>query len=205
LQQTQTPVGAERATDGAQHGFVARLRGYIAPRQLAFVQPGFLGVCGQAVAHDGGHIAVQQASRQQFAHQKAHAACRVKVVHVGLAVGVHAGQQRHGGRQLGKVCPVDVDASGPCHGHQVQRVVGAATRGQQAHHAVDDGLFSHHVGQGDGGPLWLPSTSPVLSTARRTASVVSAVRRGVPGLMNDDPGRCRPMISISIWLLLAVP
>ena len=34
---------------------------------------------------------------------------------------------------------------------------------------------------------------------------VSASRSGVFGLTKDAPGRCRPMISISIWLELAVP
>ena len=32
-----------------------------------------------------------------------------------------------------------------------------------------------------------------------------ASRNGVPGLTKDDPGRCRPMTSISSWLELAVP
>jgi hypothetical protein len=32
-----------------------------------------------------------------------------------------------------------------------------------------------------------------------------ASRSGVPGVMKAAPGRCRPIISISIWLLLAVP
>ncbi|MCY1300405.1 hypothetical protein D9M69_323660 [compost metagenome] len=39
----------------------------------------------------------------------------------------------------------------------------------------------------------------------RAASAVRASRSGVPGLMNEAPGRCRPMISMSIWLVLAVP
>ena len=42
-------------------------------------------------------------------------------------------------------------------------------------------------------------------SARFVASRVSASRSGVFGLMNDAPGVCSPMISISIWLELAVP
>ena len=37
------------------------------------------------------------------------------------------------------------------------------------------------------------------------AGMVSASRSGVFGLTKAAPGRCRPIISISIWLELAVP
>ena len=47
--------------------------------------------------------------------------------------------------------------------------------------------------------------SAVMASARRVASRVSASRSGVFGLTKVAPGRCRPMISISIWLELAVP
>ena len=53
------------------------------------------------------------------------------------------------------------------------------------------------------GVNWLPSA--VIASARLTPSLVSASRSGVFGLTKDAPGRCRPMISISIWLVLAVP
>ncbi len=45
----------------------------------------------------------------------------------------------------------------------------------------------------------------VIASARRVASTVSASRSGVPGLTKVLPGKCSPMISISIWLVLAVP
>jgi hypothetical protein len=45
----------------------------------------------------------------------------------------------------------------------------------------------------------------VISTARRAAAVVKASRSGVSGLTKDAPGRWRPMNSMSIWLVLAVP
>ena len=47
--------------------------------------------------------------------------------------------------------------------------------------------------------------SAVMDSARRVASAVRASRTGVPGFTKLDPGVCRPMISISIWLELAVP
>ena len=49
----------------------------------------------------------------------------------------------------------------------------------------------------------LPSAE--IASARRAPSMVSASRSGVFGLTKDEPGRCRPMNSISIWLVLAVP
>jgi hypothetical protein len=39
----------------------------------------------------------------------------------------------------------------------------------------------------------------------RAAASVSASRKGVPGFTKLAPGRCSPMNSISIWLVLAVP
>ncbi|MNT13155.1 hypothetical protein D3C72_1481140 [compost metagenome] len=45
----------------------------------------------------------------------------------------------------------------------------------------------------------------VIASARFVASRVSASRSGVPGLTKEEPGIWKPMISISIWLELAVP
>ena len=55
-----------------------------------------------------------------------------------------------------------------------------------------------------------PSRAPTrpsaeIASARPAPSTVSASRSGVPGLTKLAPGRCRPMNSISIWLVLAVP
>ena len=41
--------------------------------------------------------------------------------------------------------------------------------------------------------------------SRCTAALVSAWRSGVLGLTNAAPGTCSPIISIIIWLELAVP
>jgi len=43
------------------------------------------------------------------------------------------------------------------------------------------------------------------AATRFAAARVSASRSGVLGLTKDAPGRCSPMISISIWLEFAVP
>ena len=44
---------------------------------------------------------MQQTGSQQLLHQKTHATGGVEVVHIGAAVGVHAGQQRHHGGGVG--------------------------------------------------------------------------------------------------------
>jgi hypothetical protein len=49
----------------------------------------------------------------------------------------------------------------------------------------------------------LPSAE--MARARLAPSTVRASRSGVPGLTKLAPGRWRPMNSISIWLVLAVP
>ena len=150
LQQAQATITAERFSDRAQHAGVCALFGHRAPGQGVAIEPGLVGVGRQALAHDGGHVAVQQASAQQFLHQVAHAACRVKVVHVGTAVGVDAGQQGHHAGEFGEIVPVDQHASCARHRHQVHGVVGRATGGHQADDGVDDGLLTDDVGEADG-------------------------------------------------------
>ena len=93
------------------------------------------------MTHDGGDVFMQQAGLQQFAHQVTHAACRIKVVHIGFAIGVNAGEQWHGGAEIGDVIPSEMNACGSGHGHQMHGVIGGTARGQQAHHAIHHGLF----------------------------------------------------------------
>ena len=45
-------------------------------------------------------------------------------LHAGVAIGVDPRQQRHDGRQIGKIGPVDGDAGRPRHRHPVDQVVG---------------------------------------------------------------------------------
>ena len=155
LQQAQAAIGAERVAHGAQHGGIGAGGGHRPPGQNgaigAVVQPRLLGVGVQALARYGGHIGMQQTGSQQLLHQKAHATGCVEMVHIGAAVGVHAGQQRHHGGEFGKVVPVDQHPGGAGHCNQVDGVVGAAAGGQQAHQSVDQGLLGHDVGQADGG------------------------------------------------------
>ena len=55
-------------------------------------------------------------------------------------------------------------------------------------------------------PIGVYSSPRAVSASARTAAAsVSRSRSSVPGFTNAAPGRCSPMISISIWLLLAVP
>ncbi|MNT42268.1 hypothetical protein D3C72_1786850 [compost metagenome] len=85
LQQAQTAGGRERPGHGAQHGFVARHR------------RGALPACGNAAGVHAHHIGVHEAAGQQLAQDPRGATCGLELVHVGIAIGVHAGQQRHGG------------------------------------------------------------------------------------------------------------
>ncbi len=69
-----------------------------------------------------------------------------------------------------------------------------------ATHALTIAFSSTMCPTGVGSP-----PAAVMATARSPAARVRASRSGVPGLAKVASGRCRPMTSISIWLLLAVP
>ena len=82
----------------------------------------------------------------------------------------------------------------------MDRVVGRSAGGQQADRGVDDRLFIDAVAQ---------RAVVVAVPADRGEAVhrgaVSAWRSLVPGWTKAAPGMCRPIISIIIWLELAVP
>ena len=143
---------------------------------------------------------MQQAGIEQLADQERHAAGGVEVVHVGEAVRIDPREQRHDLGQIGEVVPGELDAGGARHGDQVHRVVGRAAGREQADDAVDDRLLVDDFADG---VYSLPSA--VISVTRLAAALVSASRSGVLGLTKAAPGRCSPIISISIWLELAVP
>ena len=65
----------------------------------------------------------------------------LELVHVGGAVGIDPRQQRHDGRQLREIVPVDRDAGRARHRDPVDQVVGRAAGGQQRGHRVDDGAL----------------------------------------------------------------
>ncbi len=196
------PSARKRVGRRAQHILVAAGRRRVASRPaLSPIQERLGAVRAQALAEDGVHVFMQQAGVEQFADHEAGAAGRMEVVDVGVAVRVDAGQQRHHARQFVEVVPVDDDAGRLGDRHQVQRVVGRAAGGQQRDDRIDDGFFIDDVADRH----VVAALRARSATARWAAAAVSASRSGVPGVMKAAPGRCRPMTSISIWLLLAVP
>src|SRR5690606_1094154 len=90
-------------------------------------------------------VLVQVAGVEQFADHKAHAAGGVEVVHVGEAVGIDAGQQRHDVGKVRHVLPGDVQPGRGGDGDEMQRVVGGTAGCVQADQAVDDGLLVDDV------------------------------------------------------------
>ena len=127
----------------AQHAFVAGGRRGIGIDEFAVrAEPCFLGIAGEARAHDGLHILVQQPGAQQLADQEAHAAGRVEVVHVGLAVRIDAASAAaRRAESSAKSFQVSGDAGRRGHGDQMHRVVGRAAGGEQADDAVDHRLL----------------------------------------------------------------
>ena len=91
---------------------------------------------------------MQQALAQQLADQEAHAARRVEVVHVGLAIRIDARHQRHGLRQFGEILPRHHNARRRRHGDDVHGVVGRTARRQKPHHAVDHRLLVEDAADG---------------------------------------------------------
>ncbi len=104
--------------------------------QLVVDQLGLRGVAREAGAKDGFDVVVQITAGQQFLDQETHAAGGVEMVHVGDAVGIDAGEQRHGVRQVRHVLPVDLQAGGRGDGDEVDGVVGRAAGGVEADEAV---------------------------------------------------------------------
>ena len=67
---------------------------------------------------------MNQACAQQLPEQVAHAARRLEVVDIRLAVGVNLHQAGSNRRKVGEVIPVQGNARSGGHGDQVHRVVG---------------------------------------------------------------------------------
>ena len=91
---------------------------------------------------------MQQPVAEQLADDEGHAAGGVEVVHVRLAVGIDAAQKRHDVGEVGEIRPGELDARRRRHGDDVQRVVGGAAGGVQAHDAVDEGALVQHPAHG---------------------------------------------------------
>ena len=203
VEHLQAAVGGERVVGRAQHVEVERCARGPPPSSSSPSRRAAARWCSATGPRPAMvvHVVVQQPGLAAASHQEAHAAGGVEVVHVGLAVGVDPGQQRHHRRQVGEVVPGQHDAGGAGDRDQVQRVVGRAAGGEQRDAGVDDRLLVDDLADRRGARR----PAAVISVARRPAASVSASRSGVPGLTKDEPGRCRPSTSISSWLELAVP
>ena len=103
------------------------------------------GIARQPAAPDGLDVLVQMAALEQFADQEPHSTGGVEMVHVGDAVGIDAGEQRHDFAEIGHVLPGHLQPGGGGDRDQVDGVVGRAARRVQADEPVDDGLFGDHV------------------------------------------------------------
>ena len=103
-----------------------------------------MGVGSHAAADHGVDIVVQQAIVAQFADHKRQAADCGKMVHIGLAVGVNANQQRNNGRDFVEIIPSEDYAGGTRHCHQMHGVVGGTAGGHQADHRVNKRFFVQH-------------------------------------------------------------
>ncbi len=115
------------------------------------------------------------------------------MIYVSAAVGINASQQRHDVRQIAEVIPVDEDARGRGDGNDMQRVIRRPARRVQADDRIDDAALIDDCAIGK-----YSSPRTVMRAARLVAEMVSASRKGVFGGINALPGRCSPMISISI-------
>ena len=145
-QHLQTTSWLERGLDAGKHlRVVALLGGGLADNRALLVKHGIHGISLEALSEDGAHIVMHEALFQKLLDEEAHAAGGVEMVHIGKAVGINAGEQRHDVGEIGNILPGEDDAGGASHGDQMHCVVGGATRRMQADDAVDDGSFIDHL------------------------------------------------------------
>ena len=144
-EQPQSAICGKGFGRAAQHLGVAALRGGGPPAELACVQKRRARVARESRPGHGLHILVQQPRGEQFADGEGQPARGGKVIHIGVAVGIHAGNQRHRGAQFGEIRPVRLESRGAGHGHQVDGVIGRAAGGEQPHHAVYQRGFIQHA------------------------------------------------------------
>ena len=143
--------------------------------------------------------------RQPFVEQRAddetHAARFVEMVHIARTVRVDAGATSGTARDSSarSVQSKRMPAARAMAGMWIA-VVGGATRGEQADRCVDDRLFVHHARQ----------RTEILVFARSqpndgVAARLNSWRAGIPAGRRRRRERGSPIISIIIWLELAVP
>ena len=151
-QQLEAALGRERLRGGTDdRGIAARGCGRL-PDQGVALQAGPLAVALQtALAGDGEDVGVGQPGVQQLPDDVGHATGGLELVHVRQAVGVDPREQGRDARDVGEIIPVEQDAGGAGHRHQMQRVVGRAAGGHQADDAVDESaLVEHPPNRGEG-------------------------------------------------------
>ena len=115
--------------------------------QFSLGQPRLRCIVIQAFAPDGVNVGVQQAVVQQGANYIGCSACRVKMVYVGTAIGIHPGYQGGDGGQVTEVFPVDNDPGGPGDSDPVNAVVGGAASGQQGDDGVNNAFLVYYLSQ----------------------------------------------------------
>ncbi len=107
---------------------------------------------------------MQQTVIEQLADHEAKPAGGVELIDVGLPVGINARHQRHDTGQVREVRPVQPDPGCGGDGHQMHRVVGRASRGEQAHHSVDHRGLVHQAADGQ---ITLPQTGELQHLSHR--------------------------------------
>ena len=104
-----------------------------------------MGIRSQTFAHGARDhsidIVVQQARAAQLCNHICQATCGMKLIHICRAIWIHASEQGDDFAQIVHVFPAQFDARHARNRHDVQGVIGRATRCQQANHAIDDGFF----------------------------------------------------------------
>ncbi len=113
---------------------------------------------------------------------------RLEVVHVGLAVGINAGKQRHDAGQFTEVVPSESDPRRSRHGDKMNRVIGRAAGRQEADDTVDDGAF---IDDAADGRVVVAERRDGKRAPGGTNTVIASLI-AVLGLMKVVPGRCRP-------------
>ena len=131
--------GRRRLADDLRIGAVRR---HLAPGERAVLGDAGIGdIAAQPGAPDGVHVLVQQPGIEQLADHEAHAAGGVELVHIRLAAGIDAAEQRRHFREIGEIVPAQGDSGGGGHGDEMDGVVGGAAGRVQPDHAVDEGAL----------------------------------------------------------------
>ena len=124
-QQLEPAAGAEGLGRRTHHAVVAAGAGLDPGQAWGRVRPlRNTGECAQAIRAHGAHIGVHQACVQQLANHKTRTACGLELVHVGAAIGVHTGQQRHHVGERREIVPINHHAARPGYRHPMDQVVG---------------------------------------------------------------------------------